>query len=294
MTRTSKTLSRAFIYCVLALTNGCLTSANNGGPDAGAAGGIYFYPDVQATMDVIGCSGGDCHGANDTPMHVVPPSLGGDINANYQQVMPRTAGADKSLFLTKPVMGAAIMHEGGKLIPINGPTYTQWLAWIRAGAPLAAPGTQLPQPGSGTTPPGGNTSTPPPPTVDGGVTTTSACVPAQATKMSSHNKGQDCLSCHATFPNPQFRWTLAGTVWQDSFGTTPRGGATISIVDAKGLTIPLVADVEGNFYTTQAIAFPITVSASACPSTKAMVEKAPQGSCNTTACHDAGRPMFVP
>jgi hypothetical protein len=296
MTRTSR-LSLSFICCAL-LGAGCLPQGPNGSGQNGT-GAVYFYPDVQATMDVIGCSSQDCHGANDTPMHVVPPSQGGDINANYQQVMPRTAGAEKSLFLTKPVQGAAIMHEGGKLIPMNGQTYNQLLAWIQAGAPLAAPGAKIPPPGAVLPPvagaPGdmGTTAAPPPATGDGGVVT-SACVPVQPTKMSSHNKGQDCLTCHATGQNPLLRWTVAGTLWQDTFGTTPRGGATVTIVDGKGLTISLVTDVEGNFYTAQAVTFPLSVSASGCPSTKAMVGKPPQGSCNTSGCHDAGRPIYLP
>jgi hypothetical protein len=154
----------------------------------------------------------------------------------------------------------------------------------------------VPQPGAvpGNTgaPPDMGTNAPPPPT--GGGVTPSACAAVQATTMSSHNKGQDCLSCHATGQDPLLRWTIAGTVWQDSFGTTPRGGATVSIVDAKGQNIKLIADVEGNFYTAQAVTFPLTVSASACPSSKAMVGKPPQGSCNAGGCHDAGRPISLP
>jgi hypothetical protein len=292
MTRMNLTMARYSFFGALAFVGaGCLPNGQTGPGQQNSA--IYFYPDVQATMDVIGCSAGGCHGANDTPMHVVPPSQGGDVQANYQQVQPRTAGAQSSLFLTKPVMGAAIMHEGGKLIPMNGQTYTQWLAWIQAGAPLAAPGVTLPQPGSAPADMGGTPPPPPPPPPDGG-TTGSACTPVQATTMSSHNKGQDCLSCHATGQDPLLRWTLAGTVWQDSFGTTPRTGATVTVVDARGLSLKLVTDVEGNFYTAQAVNFPITINASACPSTRAMVGKPTQGSCNSSGCHDAGRPISLP
>jgi hypothetical protein len=286
MRRTTKTIIRHSVSALALVCGGCLPASQSGQQSSA----IYFYPDVQATMDVVGCSSGDCHGAGDTPMHVVPPAQGGDISANYQQVMPRTAGAAQSLFLTKPVAGAAIMHEGGKLIPMDGQTYRQWLAWIQAGAPLKAPSVMLPAPsapaGGGGGGGGGGDM--------GGVMPMAACTPAQETTMSSHNKGQDCLSCHATGQNPLLRWTIAGTLWQDSFGTTPRAGATVTVVDARGLTLKLVSDVEGNFYTAQAVSFPLTVSASACPSNKAMMEKVPQGSCNVTACHDGGRPIAVP
>jgi hypothetical protein len=284
--------NRVIQLVALALLGGCLPPP----PSSTQNGAVYFDPDIQTTMDVIGCSTVGCHGASGMPMHVVPPAEGGSVDANYQQVQPRTVGGASSLLLTKPVQGASVPHGGGKLIPMNGATYNQWLAWINAGAPLRAPGTNTPPP-AGTTPP---TTTPdggtPPPTTTPPTTTppTGACVAVQPTLHTSHNAGQECLSCHAGGQNPLLRWTLAGTVFADSFGTTPRGGATVDIVDARGQELKLVTDVQGNFYTTSAVTFPITVNASACPSTKSMVGKPPMGGCNGAGCHDATRPIFLP
>jgi hypothetical protein len=269
---------------------GCIGGfGGNGGTDGGTAA-AYFDPDIQASLDILGCSSGGCHGDPGTPMHVVPPAQGGSVDANYAQVAPRTSGGAMSLLLTKPVQGNSIAHGGGKLVAPNSATFQQWTAWIKAGSPLRAAGTAGPPaaaPGDMANPP----ATTPPAT--GGLDM-GACAPIKPTTKSSHNEGQECLTCHANGTDLQLRWTVAGTVWADSYGTTTRGGATVTVTDAKGVTIQMITDVQGNFYTTQAVSFPVTTSASACPNSKAMVAKSMTGSCNSAGCHDATRPLFLP
>jgi hypothetical protein len=285
-TAMQRTIAIHFAAVCLAAQAGCISSAYTPG---GQNGAVYFDPDIQSSMDVMGCSTGNCHGGPNTPMHIVPPASGGSYAANYQQIIPRTQGGPMSLLLTKPVAGNSVNHGGGKLVAQNSPTYTMWLNWIQNGAPLSAPGGIVPQPDMGS-------SQPPPPTTSGpGGTPMGACVPVQQTTHQSHNAGQECLSCHFDITNAAFRWTVAGTLWQDQYGTIPRPGATVRLVDARGQQISMVTDVNGNFYTTQAVNFPLSGPAvSACPNSDAMNGKPTVGSCNQQGCHDAKLPMYLP
>jgi hypothetical protein len=281
------------LFVMMTAAAGCLGAvAGNNNDDGGAGGGggggtarVYFDPDVQTAMDALGCSASDCHGDPTTPMHVIALANGGHAGDNYGEVVPRTQGGATSLLLSKPVDGNMLAHDGGKLFAPSSTTYRQWKAWIDAGAPLHAPGAATPpaQPDMS-----GATMTPP---LAGDM---GPCLAVKPTTMSSHNAGQDCLSCHATNPDLTLRFTLAGTLFMDSFGTTPRGGATVTVTDAKGLIVPLISDVEGNFYTIKALTFPVTVAASACPSSMAMVGKPANGACNASGCHDAKQPAYLP
>ncbi len=100
-----------------------------------------------------------------------------------------------------------------------------------------------------------------------------------------HNPGQDCQgSCH------DHGFTLAGTMFAAASGATPLAGATVTVVDAAGQTVDVVSQSNGNFYTSQAIAFPVTVTASVCPSIAPMLAKvtATMDGCNKGGCHVAG------
>ncbi len=100
-----------------------------------------------------------------------------------------------------------------------------------------------------------------------------------------HNAGQNCMSsCH------DHGFSLAGTLYSAVNGTTPQAGATITAIDANGATIDLVAQQNGNFYTTQAVAFPVSVTASECPTIAPMTSKvtSADGGCNKSGCHVAG------
>ncbi len=81
--------------------------------------------------------------------------------------------------------------------------------------------------------------------------------------------GRDCLACHdgaiAT------RWTAAGT-W-----TPP--GSSVTIRDSAGKTVQLVTNEVGNFYTAEALAFPIRASVNG----QTMSPDPSYGGCN--GCH---------
>lgn len=101
----------------------------------------------------------------------------------------------------------------------------------------------------------------------------------------THHPGEDCQgACH------NHGFTFGGTLFAAANSTTPLVGATITVVDAAGKTLDVVSQRNGNFYTSQAIAFPVTVTASLCPSVAPMVTKvtATLDGCNKGGCHVAG------
>jgi hypothetical protein len=101
----------------------------------------------------------------------------------------------------------------------------------------------------------------------------------------NHNPGEDCQgSCH------NHGFTLGGTIFTAANSTTPLVGATVTVVDAAGKTVDVVSQRNGNFYTSQSLAFPVTVTASDCPNIAPMVTKvtATMDGCNKGGCHVAG------
>lgn len=104
-----------------------------------------------------------------------------------------------------------------------------------------------------------------------------------------HNAGQACIACHAADDGPDF--TLAGTLYGDAAGTTPLAGATIIAVDADGATVEMVTRQNGNFWTSEPLAFPVHVVATSCPDVAPMAGAvAAPGDCNAGGCHAAGAP----
>jgi len=119
------------------------------------------------------------------------------------------------------------------------------------------------------------------------------CIAQQASPGDGHhNAGQDCMNgCH------NHGFTIAGTVFTQAGGTTPVVGATVHIVQANGTTLNLVTMNNGNFYTSQTLAFPLTVNASSCPDLQAMTATvtgpSPQG-CNKSGCYVNGNRIHLP
>jgi len=100
-----------------------------------------------------------------------------------------------------------------------------------------------------------------------------------------HNPGQDCNgACH------NHGFTLAGTAFAAATGATPFVGGTITIVDANNQTVDIPTLRNGNFYTTANLAFPVSVTASACPNVAPMNTKvaATSAGCNQSGCHGVG------
>ena len=125
------------------------------------------------------------------------------------------------------------------------------------------------------------------------------CEPAQTTlDTGHHNPGMDCGQCHFGQMQAQGApiWTLAGTLFSQPNGGPPVVGGTIRIHQAGGAILKLVTAQNGNFYTIQAINFPITVEASRCPSTIAMLATSPGPNVSCNNCHRAGvqGPMHLP
>lgn len=97
---------------------------------------------------------------------------------------------------------------------------------------------------------------------------TACSVPAYGPAMAA---GQDCLGCHDG--QTARRWTAAGT-WKP--------GAHVTIADAAGKAFTLRANEVGNFYTAEALAFPLTVTVDG----HTMPQPATYGGCNR--CHGPG------
>jgi hypothetical protein len=95
-----------------------------------------------------------------------------------------------------------------------------------------------------------------------------------------HNAGKDCeQGCH------NHGFTVSGTLYTNANGNTGYPGATITLTDAQNRAIKLVTQANGNFYTSSAVAFPVTARASACPLGTSMNANVASGRCNNTACH---------
>jgi hypothetical protein len=109
----------------------------------------------------------------------------------------------------------------------------------------------------------------------------------QTADTGHHNPGQNCgvTGCHGGGGGGPV-WTASGTLYTSAAGTTPMVGATVTVIDANGVTIDLVTAQNGNFYTGNAIALPAKVFASQCPSLAQMISTVSAGSCNS--CHVGG------
>jgi len=98
-----------------------------------------------------------------------------------------------------------------------------------------------------------------------------------------HFPGQSCFqACH------NHGWTVAGTLYTSSTGNTAFSGANITITDSNNQTMNLVTGANGNFYTTQPIAFPVLVIASACPAAVKMTLAVAASGRACNSCHIGG------
>ena len=79
-------------------------------------------------------------------------------------------------------------------------------------------------------------------------------------------------------------FTLAGTLYAAD-KSTPVVGASITVVDANNATFDMVTMTNGNFYTSSAVKFPLTITASSCPSVSPMISTVSASGCNNTSCH---------
>jgi hypothetical protein len=102
-----------------------------------------------------------------------------------------------------------------------------------------------------------------------------------------HFPGQSCFqACH------NHGFTLAGTLYTNDTGNTSFPGATITVTDSNNKTVNIVTNLNGNFYTTDTLVFPVLVMASSCPSAvkmNAAVAGNNSRACNS--CHVGGTSM---
>lgn len=119
-----------------------------------------------------------------------------------------------------------------------------------------------------------------------------SCADPVATSDDGHHfEGMACLGCHTGSTAPEF--TLGGTLYADPDGTTALDGLNISLVDDSGAQIDLISALNGNFYSTDPIVFPVTAFVSACPDVVPMPILLAVGDCNS--CHIPGdRITFSP
>jgi hypothetical protein len=106
-----------------------------------------------------------------------------------------------------------------------------------------------------------------------------------------HYPGMACGGCHNGSVGPAF--AVGGTLYADPGGGAPVAGVTITLIDADGNRIDIVSAENGNFWSDQPAAFPVTAYASSCPDVVPMMTLAEAGDCNT--CHAAGAAItFAP
>jgi hypothetical protein len=133
-------------------------------------------------------------------------------------------------------------------------------------------------------------------------TTTAASCDMPATLPSpsngNHNAGTSCVQsgCHnVARASVNGAMTIGGTLYGNIAGGAALAQATIHVVDATGVDVKISTATNGNFWSTQAVVFPVSVRASKCPNAdQKMVSQvaAGQGSCN--ACHGAGNRIHLP
>jgi hypothetical protein len=121
------------------------------------------------------------------------------------------------------------------------------------------------------------------------------CDDVQMASSGNHHAGEDCLMCHYQGGDgPPF--TFAGTLFTSSGGTKAVAGATFHLVDVNGTDVVVTTRDNGNFWSTDLVAFPVVAFASLCPDVAPM--RAPlgegDGSCNRAGCHTSGFRLHVP
>ncbi|HEU5056666.1 MAG TPA: hypothetical protein VFU21_09065 [Kofleriaceae bacterium] len=108
-----------------------------------------------------------------------------------------------------------------------------------------------------------------------------------------HNAGKVCQSCHDG-QGAAPRWTVAGTIYTTSDGAAGLAGATIRLADAGGKEVVLVSAQNGNFWTEEELAFPLTALASRCPTERAMGGAVPETGAACNSCHGAAMRIALP
>jgi len=100
-----------------------------------------------------------------------------------------------------------------------------------------------------------------------------------------HNPGTNCMNgCH------NHGFTIAGTIYSSATSNTAVTGATVTVTDANGQVLHIVSQLNGNFYSSTPVAYPLTVNASSCPNISKMSAQVTSGggACAQSGCHTSG------
>ena len=112
--------------------------------------------------------------------------------------------------------------------------------------------------------------------------------------------GQDCQQSGCHGPDQGRRaFSLSGTVFPQIGSVAESGSSNVTIIvtDAQGKTTNLTSNAAGNFYTDDALTFPVFVAVQAGTTVRHMEPSLTYGGCNQ--CHDipptgsAGGRVFV-
>jgi hypothetical protein len=168
-----------------------------------------------------------------------------------------------------------------------------------AGAPKGSNGSAVPDGGStADAAVDAGTPTPPPVSCTSLLTTAQIQTVLANNADGHHNPGMTCMDqCHtrATFGPP---FVLAGTVYTTTTATTPLVGATVTIVDAKGVRTTAISAENGNFFVplnyNKTVTFPISAGIGGCASMQTQLTSATMGNCNTAGCHAATMRIYQP
>lgn len=100
--------------------------------------------------------------------------------------------------------------------------------------------------------------------------------------------GENCLSCHGSGGKAakDAQFTLAGTIFSSATAGTDQGldGVKIDITDSAGKSVSLTSNRVGNFFTSQAVTFPLkSVKVSKNGKEASMGSQVSSGGC--ASCH---------
>jgi hypothetical protein len=90
--------------------------------------------------------------------------------------------------------------------------------------------------------------------------------------------------------------SFGGTVYTDATGTAPAVGVEIRVIDSKGLAASAFSDSDGNFYARQPAFAAPPGHAGARDGSGVLDQASPvtSWSCNSAACHGAGKRIYAP
>jgi hypothetical protein len=97
------------------------------------SGPVRYFPDIQADVERLGCTGSSCHGGTQTPVLLPMPSTQAQRDANYMDFTADCNATDppNSLIIQKAL--GNLNHGGGAPLSMSDPAYARWIAWIAAG-----------------------------------------------------------------------------------------------------------------------------------------------------------------